>query len=113
MISPGRLASTAGLWCPAAWPTETSHGFAIDRPRSLTPADGGRPQPSAMEVLSLAVVGLMAGAAALWRIPANACDECDQPRRAPRVQRRRQDEWHRKLHAWYGTEHCPVCKSDA
>lgn len=70
-------------------------------------------QPSAMELLSLATVMLMVGAMVLWRIPAQLCDQCEHCLAARRAEEReRQDEWHRKVHAWSGGEHCPVCRRD-
>jgi hypothetical protein len=64
-----------------------------------------------METLSFAVVGLMAGAALLWRLPQAACPECEHCRIERRKAELRQaDELHRKMHAWYGREHCPVCR---
>ena len=71
------------------------------------------PQPSSMEVLSLVTVGLMIGATILWSVPETSCDHCEHclsERRAK--ERERQDEWHRKVHAWSGGEHCPVCRRD-
>ena len=63
-----------------------------------------------MEVLSAALVGIMAGSLLLWRIPARACDQCDHCRVERQVaEARKQDEVHRKMHAWYGREHCPIC----
>ena len=67
-----------------------------------------------MEVLSVAVLGLMAGAALLWRIPATACDQCEQCLAERRqVEQQRQDELHRSMHAWYGRQYCPICRPDA
>jgi hypothetical protein len=66
-----------------------------------------------MELLSLAVVALMIGSMLLWRIPAATCDQCEHCRETRRaVERERQDEWHRKVHAWSGGEHCPICRPD-
>jgi hypothetical protein len=64
-----------------------------------------------MAFLAIAIVGLMVGAAILWLVPANVCDKCDHCR-AERLEyeRRRQDQRHRSLHAWYGGELCPVCR---
>jgi hypothetical protein len=66
-----------------------------------------------MELLSTAVVGLMAGAAALWRVPVRECDRCPHCLAERQEEaRRREDERHRQLHAVYGT-HCPICQRDA
>jgi hypothetical protein len=66
-----------------------------------------------MEVLSFAVVGLMTGAVALWRIPATRCDHCPHCLAERREGERQRDEArHRQLHAAYGP-HCPICQRDA
>jgi len=63
-----------------------------------------------MELLSAALVGIMARSLLLWRIPARACDQCDHCL-AERLlaESKKQEEWHRKLHSWYGSERCPLC----
>jgi hypothetical protein len=66
-----------------------------------------------MEVLAFTVVGLMAAAAILWRIPANECDQCDHCLAQRRTaEHRRQDELHRQWHSWYGQERCPICRRE-
>jgi hypothetical protein len=66
-----------------------------------------------MEVLSFAVVGLMAGAAALWRIPARRCDQCPHCLAEQREEaQRREEERHRQVHEAYGP-HCPICHRGA
>jgi len=66
-----------------------------------------------MELLSVAIVGLMTAAVALWRVPASECPECDHCRTVRReAELRRQDEHHRRIHSWYGRESCPVCSQN-
>jgi hypothetical protein len=66
-----------------------------------------------MEILSLAVVGLMAGATALWRVPANRCDQCAHCLAERREEaRQRQEAHHRQVHGMYATGDCPHCHSD-
>ena len=69
-------------------------------------------QRSAMELLSAALVGVMAGSLLLWRIPARACDQCEHCV-AERLlaENKKKEEMHRKMHAWYGRDHCPLCGS--
>jgi len=56
-----------------------------------------------MEVLSFALIGIMAGAAVLWRIPATECDQCEHC-----LAERRKAE-----HRLDGKEHCPICRQRA
>ena len=67
-----------------------------------------------MEILSAAILGIMAGSLLLWRIPAKGCDECEHCLAERReTESRKQEETHRKMHAWYGRERCPICASES
>jgi hypothetical protein len=66
-----------------------------------------------MEALSFAVVGLMVGAVALWRVPARDCDRCPHCLvKRQEEERHREEQRHRQLHAVYGA-HCPICQRDS
>ena len=67
-----------------------------------------------MEILSAALVGIMAGSLLLWRIPARACDQCEHcVSEAREAEVRKKENLHNKMHAWYGGERCPICAVDA
>jgi hypothetical protein len=67
-----------------------------------------------MEIITAALVWTMAGSLLLWRIPTRACDQCEhcQAERREADERKKEDA-HQKMHAWYGSEHCPICGVNA
>ena len=64
-----------------------------------------------METLSLAVVGLMIGAVGLWRMPVGECKECEHCQaKRQEAERKREEDYHRNLHAFYDAGQCPICR---
>jgi hypothetical protein len=67
-----------------------------------------------MEILSAALVGVMAGSLLLWRLPTKACDQCEHCLGERLLaESKKKVEMHRRMHAWYGGDRCPLCSTDS